>query len=123
MTSRYTTFLPLYPLGASSEAFLSFSTLPPLAKIPGLPTWLSNFSPLTTIFSYLPASVGKSVMKSDWGRTLLWNLASAGVKTKVALSREWNLVDGVRFGLFCIWWPGKSFWLFYDRLRRTNPSV
>ncbi|ODO00606.1 hypothetical protein L198_02926 [Cryptococcus wingfieldii CBS 7118] len=32
---RYTSFLVLYPLGAGSEAFLSFSTLPPFALLAG----------------------------------------------------------------------------------------
>lgn len=105
--SRYTTFLPLYPLGASSEAFLSFSTLPPFSTLPFVPDSIKQLSPLTTLFSYLPASVGKSVMKHEWGRTLLWNMASAGLKGKAAVSREWTLIDGLRLVLFTGWWPGE----------------
>lgn len=104
---RYTTFLPLYPLGASSEAFLSFSTLPPLATLPFVPESIKKLSPLSTLSGYLPASLGKSVMKHEWGRTLLWNLASAGIKGKAVVSREWTLLDGVRLALFTIWWPGE----------------
>lgn len=45
-------------------------------------------------------------MKSEYGRTLLWNLASAGIKGKVGVTREWEAVDIARFVLFLGWWPG-----------------
>jgi very-long-chain (3R)-3-hydroxyacyl-CoA dehydratase len=105
---RYTTFLPLYPLGASSEAFLSFSTLPPLSKLPGLPDGLKAFSPLSTVFKYLPPSVGYSIMKSEWGRTLLWNAASKSAQTKVGIvtEKEWGVLEIARLFFFVTWWPG-----------------
>ena len=37
---RYTTFLVLYPLGASSEAFVNFATLPKSWPIPGFRSWV-----------------------------------------------------------------------------------
>ncbi|TFK44631.1 tyrosine phosphatase-like protein [Crucibulum laeve] len=37
---RYTTFYALYPLGASSEAFLIYATLPASSPFPGWQSWL-----------------------------------------------------------------------------------
>lgn len=37
---RYTTFYVLYPLGAASEAFVNYSTLPASSPIPSLGSWL-----------------------------------------------------------------------------------
>lgn len=37
---RYTTFYVLYPLGASSEAFLTYATLPSSSPLPGWQSWL-----------------------------------------------------------------------------------
>lgn len=37
---RYTTFYVLYPLGASSEAFLMYATLPPTSPIPSWQSWV-----------------------------------------------------------------------------------
>ena len=36
---RYTTFFVLYPLGALSEAFLIYSTLPGSCPVPGVKSW------------------------------------------------------------------------------------
>lgn len=37
---RYTAFYVLYPLGAGSEAFLIYATLPSSSPIPGWQAWL-----------------------------------------------------------------------------------
>lgn len=100
---RYTTFLPLYPLGAASEAFISFSTLPPVSKL--LPDWLIAKIPTKYILANLPGSLRNVVLRSSWGRALLWNMAKSGVKSKVGVSREWGAVDFGRLGLFLVWWP------------------
>ncbi|KAF4621163.1 hypothetical protein D9613_000611 [Agrocybe pediades] len=39
---RYTTFYILYPLGASSEAFLIYATLPSSSPIPGWQAWIQG---------------------------------------------------------------------------------
>jgi very-long-chain (3R)-3-hydroxyacyl-CoA dehydratase len=39
---RYTTFYVLYPVGASSEAFLIYSTLPESSPIPGWRAWIQG---------------------------------------------------------------------------------
>lgn len=39
---RYTTFYILYPIGASSEAFLTYATLPASSPIPGWKSWLQG---------------------------------------------------------------------------------
>lgn len=39
---RYTTFYILYPVGASSEAFLIYATLPKSSPIPGWQSWLQG---------------------------------------------------------------------------------
>lgn len=39
---RYTTFYVLYPVGASSEAFLIFATLPKSSPIPGWQAWVQG---------------------------------------------------------------------------------
>lgn len=39
---RYTTFYVLYPLGASSEAFLIYSTLPSSSIVPSFAGWLKG---------------------------------------------------------------------------------
>ena len=39
---RYTTFYILYPLGASSEAFLIYATLPKSSPVPGWLSWLQG---------------------------------------------------------------------------------
>ena len=49
---RYTTFYVLYPLGASSEAFLIYSTLPNSSPNP-VPTWRSWVWGIWTISDYV----------------------------------------------------------------------
>ncbi|KAF4599549.1 hypothetical protein EYR40_006643 [Pleurotus pulmonarius] len=44
---RYTTFYLLYPLGASSEAFIIYSTLPKSSPIPSLQSWMQGMWNLT----------------------------------------------------------------------------
>jgi very-long-chain (3R)-3-hydroxyacyl-CoA dehydratase len=103
---RYTTFLPLYPLGAASEAFISFSTLPPLSKL--VPSWLVAKIPTRYVIANLPASFRSLIIRSGWGRALLWSMAKSGVKAKAGLTREWSAVDVGRLGLFLVWWPCES---------------
>ncbi|ORY35016.1 tyrosine phosphatase-like protein [Naematelia encephala] len=105
---RFTTFLPLYPLGASSEAFLSFSTLPPLSTLPYIPDWLSTLSPLSSLIRYLPEGWGRYLMKSRIGRAVIWNLAKAGLKGKKVAAggvKAWGPIELLRLFLFVAWWP------------------
>ncbi|KAF9501965.1 PTPLA-domain-containing protein [Pleurotus eryngii] len=44
---RYTTFYLLYPFGASSEAFIIYSTLPRSSPIPSLQSWMQGMWNLT----------------------------------------------------------------------------
>jgi very-long-chain (3R)-3-hydroxyacyl-CoA dehydratase len=103
---RYSTFLPLYPIGASSEAFLSLSTLPAFSKLPFWPNVL-NISPLT-VLRKVPTSWEAKVMKSSLGRSIMWRLAQGSLKASKAVAREWTVVDGVKLVLFVGWWPGES---------------
>ncbi|KAF9461293.1 tyrosine phosphatase-like protein [Collybia nuda] len=47
---RYTTFYVLYPLGASSEAFLIYATLPSSSPIPGWKSWYQGLWKPTDYF-------------------------------------------------------------------------
>jgi very-long-chain (3R)-3-hydroxyacyl-CoA dehydratase len=49
---RYTTFFVLYPLGAGSEAFLIYSTLPSSSPHP-VPTWRSWVWGIWTLSDYI----------------------------------------------------------------------
>jgi very-long-chain (3R)-3-hydroxyacyl-CoA dehydratase len=49
---RYTTFFVLYPLGAGSEAFLIYSTLPSSSPHP-IPTWRSWVWGIWTLSDYI----------------------------------------------------------------------
>ncbi|KAK4686803.1 hypothetical protein P7C73_g3322, partial [Tremellales sp. Uapishka_1] len=114
--SRYTTFIPLYPLGAGSEAFLSFSTLPPLSSLPHLPTSLATLSPL----SVLPPSIRNTVLRSKVGRGLLWKYAQAKVaKNKVVA--EWGALELARLALFIIWWP--ALYVLYTYMIKQRKKV
>jgi hypothetical protein len=75
---RYTTFIPLYPLGAGSEALLSLSTLPPLSTLPILGDSFFALKPLASIIDSLPRSVRKALLSSAFGRALMWHMAKAG---------------------------------------------
>lgn len=101
---RYTLFLVLYPLGAGSEAFLSFSTLPPLRTLPYVPKVLSAFHGL---LHSMPQAFTKAVMKTHPGRALLWSVARA--RAAKSAGGAWTFIEVVRLVLFVIWWPGTSF--------------
>lgn len=92
---RYTTFIPLYPLGASSEAFLSFATLPALAPV------------VSKAVTHVVAKAPREIMKSRVGRELLWWCAKHGGSTGSA-QKQWGWIEVVRAGLFLLWWPGMS---------------
>jgi very-long-chain (3R)-3-hydroxyacyl-CoA dehydratase len=100
---RYSTFLLLYPIGAASEAFLSFSTLPPLSTLPFWPESLTAWS----ILNKLPDGWRKAVMKTGFGRSVVWKLAKAGAGAKKGVQGTWGWMEIVRLGIFFIWWPGK----------------
>lgn len=105
---RYTTFYPLYPLGASSEAFIAFSTLPPLSNLP-IPESVRALNPLRWLVTSLPEPLKRALVGTAWGRRILWNLARLGAGAKMAAKgREWEVVDYARLALFGLWWPGKS---------------
>lgn len=91
---RYTTFIPLYPLGASSEAFLSFATLPALAPV------------VSKAVTHVVAKAPREIMKSRVGRELLWWCAKHGGSMGGA-QKQWGWIEVVRAGLFLLWWPGK----------------
>lgn len=93
---RYTLFLVLYPLGAGSEAFLSFSTLPPLDTLPYIPRVLEAAHEL---FRKLPAKFVQSAV----GRSMVWQMARA--RAAVQAGRRWTTIEVARLVLFFIWWP------------------
>lgn len=93
---RYTLFLVLYPLGAGSEAFLSFSTLPPLDTLPYIPRVLEAAHDL---FSKLPAKF----VQSGVGRSMVWQMARA--RAAVQTGGRWTTIEVARLVLFFVWWP------------------
>jgi len=101
---RYNTFLVLYPLGAGSEAFLSFSTLPPLSSLPYVPRVISGFH---SLIHRLPQSLTQSLMRTDAGRNLLWTIARANA-AKSTRGITWTGIQVARLVLFFVWWPGES---------------
>lgn len=96
---RYTLFLVLYPLGAGSEAGLSFSTLPPLNTLPYIPKVLEYAHELA---HKLPSNV----LHSGVGRGLVWQIARA--RAAQHAGARWTLIEVVRLVLFFVWWPGES---------------
>lgn len=100
---RYTFFLVLYPLGAGSEAFLSFSTLPPLRTLPYLPKVLGAFHDL---LHSMPKQFTKVAMKTQPVRALLWSVARA--RAAKSAGGSWTRIEVARLVLFVIWWPGMS---------------
>ncbi|TYJ56815.1 hypothetical protein B9479_002425 [Cryptococcus floricola] len=105
---RYTSFLVLYPLGAGSEAFLSFSTLPPFALLAGKAIGL------------LPGgAVRDLVVKSKIGREVLWWVAKEGGKN--VTGQEWGLMEGVRLVMFFVWWP--SLFALYTYMLKQRKKV
>lgn len=105
LTNRYNLFMILYPIGASSEAFLSLSTLPPLSSL-SLEAITSSLNPLSLVLRYLPHSLRKSLIKTSIGKHALWSMARASVKRKG--KDYWGFMEVARLVLFVIWWPGKS---------------
>ncbi|WVO13685.1 hypothetical protein L204_101306 [Cryptococcus depauperatus] len=91
---RYTTFIPLYPLGAGSEAFLSFSTLPPISPLVG--------KAVGKAIGALPRNVREFIIKSKAGREILWWVAKGSMSLN-----QWGVLEAMRAGLFIIWWPGR----------------
>ena len=105
---RYTTFYALYPLGASSEAFIAFSTLPPFSNLP-IPDSIRALNPLRAIIGFLPEGVKHAMVKTVWGRRILFNLAKLHANAKgVVRGQKWEAVDYARLVLFVGWWPGES---------------
>lgn len=103
---RYSTFYPLYPLGAGSEAFLAFSTLPPLSNLP-IPDSIRALNPLRSILGIMPDGVKHAMVSTAWGRRMLFNLAKMSAGAKVGLKgQQWGAVDYGRLVLFVGWWPG-----------------
>ncbi|KAL7424826.1 hypothetical protein Q5752_000510 [Cryptotrichosporon argae] len=115
---RYTTFLPLYPLGAGSEAFLAFSTLPPLSTLPFVPRALADFHPLAWAVARLPpgfyAALRHSALVPD---KLLWHAARQGARRAPA-ARPWTALDLARLGLFFVWWP--ALYVLYTHMLRQR---
>ncbi|WWC65579.1 uncharacterized protein I303_108197 [Kwoniella dejecticola CBS 10117] len=100
---RYTTFIPLYPLGASSEAFLAFSTLPPFSFFkPAISTFISN----------LPPKARELLLKTTLGRNILWSLAKSNVKQGVS-TQSWGPLEVFRLVMFFVWWPSLYFLYTY----------
>ncbi|WWC93110.1 uncharacterized protein L201_008076 [Kwoniella dendrophila CBS 6074] len=116
---RYTTFIPLYPLGASSEAFLSLSTLPSILNL------LTPY--LSTILNNLPKSIRDNLLKTKLGRNLLWSLASKSTKQSIKSTisqtnnSTWGLLEFVRLGLFFIWWP--ALYVLYTYMFKQRRKV
>ena len=111
----YSTFIPLYPLGASSEAFLSLSTLPPLSTLPAsLPPPLSDLAynilalkPLTNLIDALPLDARGVILQNKFGRNMVWKLATlgAGLRAGGGRGRKWGVEDLVKGAQFLVWWP------------------
>lgn len=97
---RYTLFLVLYPLGAGSEAFLSFSTLPPLRTLPYVPKVAGH---VHSMLYNLPSGFVRNLMKVPAGRTIIWQVARA--KAAKAVGGAWNGMQVARLLLFFVWWP------------------
>ncbi|WWD04071.1 hypothetical protein V865_002136 [Kwoniella europaea PYCC6329] len=106
---RYTTFIPLYPIGASSEAFLAFSTLPPILPVVG------------NLISSLPPKAREVLLKTHIGRNLLWNLAKSSVTKNVVNTRSWGLLEAFRLVMFFIWWP--SLYVLFTYMLKQRKKV
>ncbi|OWZ72921.1 hypothetical protein AYX14_01664 [Cryptococcus neoformans] len=105
---RYTTFIPLYPLGASSEAFLSFATLPALAPV------------VSRAVTNVMAQAPRDIMKTKVGREVLWWSAKHGGGTAGA-QKEWGWIEIVRAGLFLLWWP--ALYVLYTYMLKQRRKV
>jgi len=105
----------LYPIGASSEAFLSLSTLPPLSTL-SVEAITSSLNPLSLVLRYLPHSLRTSLIKTSIGKHALWSMARASVKRKG--KDYWGFIEVARLVLFVIWWPGE-----FPRVRKDAPIL
>ncbi|EAL20702.1 hypothetical protein CNBE0670 [Cryptococcus deneoformans B-3501A] len=105
---RYTTFIPLYPLGAASEAFLSFATLPALAPV------------VSRAVTNVMAQAPREIMKSKVGREVLWWCAKHGGGTAGA-QQDWGWIEIVRAGLFLLWWP--ALYVLYTYMLKQRRKV
>jgi very-long-chain (3R)-3-hydroxyacyl-CoA dehydratase len=109
LTNRYNLFIILYPIGASSEAFLSLSTLPPLSTL-NFQNVLSSPNPISALVKHvvksLPLSMKAKLMKTSIGKHALWKMAKATVTKKT--KDYWGFIEVARLILFFIWWPGTS---------------
>lgn len=89
----YTAFYILYPIGAGSEAFLSFATLPPFTTL----------LPIRKLVQRLPISMTKKIAASNFGHRLLGRaIKSATTGPGVT----WDAFAITRLVLFFGWWPG-----------------
>ena len=63
---RYTTFYILYPVGASSEAFLTYASLPTSSPVPGWQSWMQGL--------WKPTDYVRAVLFAIWwpGNTRLF---------------------------------------------------
>lgn len=83
---RYNTFYILYPLGASSEAFLMASVLPPLRTLPAaLKSLLTHHRETGIVGAFKRAVAGTHLVGSP---------------------RSWGAYELFVGYLFVIWWPG-----------------
>jgi hypothetical protein len=106
---RYSTFLPLYPIGASSEAFLSFSTLPSFNSLPFWPEGLSAWN----ILDKIPSNWRTTLLKSSLGRAVVWKIAKGGAGLKRGVVGTWGWMEYVRLALFVVWWPCKCIYVWW----------
>jgi very-long-chain (3R)-3-hydroxyacyl-CoA dehydratase len=103
---RYTTFYALYPLGASSEAFIAYSTLPSFENLP-FPNWVRALNPLRYLMSIMGPELKEKMLEKPYGRRIMWNLLRLTAGAKGAMrGRAWGAADYARLVLFLGWWPG-----------------
>ena len=91
----YTAFYILYPIGAGSEAFLSFATLPPFTTL----------LPVRKLVQKLPISLKKKIAASSFGHRLLGRAIKSAV---TGPGVAWDAFAITRLVLFFGWWPGAS---------------
>ncbi|KAL7415872.1 tyrosine phosphatase-like protein [Mrakia frigida] len=70
---RYSTFYPLYPLGAASELFLSLIVLKPLARLPLVGSYLGDAIRAIVPASYTKGSQGLLALNKGLGRSEHWD--------------------------------------------------
>ncbi|EIW72289.1 hypothetical protein TREMEDRAFT_25191, partial [Tremella mesenterica DSM 1558] len=117
---RYNAFYILYPVGASSEAFLSYSTLPPLSTF-HLPSLFSSLSSLSTILVHLPTNIRTALISSSLGRAVLWRATKSILEDKMKM--RWSWMEVLRLILFFLWWPSLYILMSHmSRQRRKHMS-